>query len=83
MKKLIAIALVLMLCLAIMPMAFADDLIPVGIINLDPAESGYRELHRSQRLRRHLRHRPHRRQAARSRQGLHHRRGGVHSRFRR
>ena len=43
MKKLIAIALVLMLCLAIMPMAFADDLIPVGIINLDPAESGYRE----------------------------------------
>ena len=25
MKKLIAIALVLMLCLAIMPMAFADD----------------------------------------------------------
>ena len=44
MKKVIAVALVLMLCLAFMPMAFAaDDLITVGIINLDPAESGYRE----------------------------------------
>jgi simple sugar transport system substrate-binding protein len=44
MKKLIAIALVLVFCLSLMPMAFAaDDLIPVGIINLDPAESGYRE----------------------------------------
>ncbi|MBR3165648.1 MAG: substrate-binding domain-containing protein [Lachnospiraceae bacterium] len=44
MKKVIAIALVLMLCLSLMPMAFAaDDLITVGVINNPPSESGYRE----------------------------------------
>ena len=39
MKKVIAIALVLMLCLSLMPMA----LITVGVINNPPSESGYRE----------------------------------------
>ena len=44
MKKLIAIALVLVMCLSLLPAAFAeDDLIKVGIINLDPSESGYRQ----------------------------------------
>ena len=44
MKKIIAIALVLVFCLSLIPAAFAaDDLIKVGIINLDPSESGYRQ----------------------------------------
>ena len=44
MKKLIAIALVLVLCLSLIPAAFAaDDLIKVGIVNNPPSESGYRE----------------------------------------
>ena len=44
MKKVIAIALVLILCLSLMPMAFAaDNLITVGVINNPPSESGYRE----------------------------------------
>ena len=38
MKKLIAIALVLVLCLSLIPAAFAaDDLIKVGIVNNPPS----------------------------------------------
>ena len=43
MKKLIAVALVIVLCLSLMPAAFADDLIKVGVVNNPPSESGYRE----------------------------------------
>jgi len=43
MKKLLALVLTLALCLGLVSFAPADDLIKVGIINLDPAESGYRE----------------------------------------
>ncbi len=44
MKKIIAIALALVLCLSLLPAAFAaDDLIKVGIVNNPPSESGYRE----------------------------------------
>ena len=43
MKKLFALVLALVLCAGLVSFAHADDLIKVGIINLDPAESGYRE----------------------------------------
>ncbi len=43
MKKLIALVLTLALCLGLVAVTSADDLIKVGIINLDPAESGYRQ----------------------------------------
>jgi hypothetical protein len=43
MKKLFALVLALVLCTALMSFAQAEDPIKVGIINLDPAESGYRE----------------------------------------
>ena len=44
MKKLIALVLALTMCLGLLSFAFADDAaIKVGIINLDPSESGYRE----------------------------------------
>ena len=44
-RKLIALLLVLVMAFALTSVnAFADDdLIKVGIINLDPSESGYRE----------------------------------------
>ena len=44
MKKLIALVVALTMCLGLLSFAFADDAaIKVGIINLDPSESGYRE----------------------------------------
>ena len=44
MKKLIAVALVIVMCLSLMPAAFAaDDVIKVGVVNNPPSESGYRE----------------------------------------
>jgi simple sugar transport system substrate-binding protein len=44
MKKILAVVLALMLVLSCTAIALADDAkIKVGIINLDPAESGYRE----------------------------------------
>ena len=43
MKKLLALVLALALCLGLVSLTSADDLIKVGIINLDPSESGYRE----------------------------------------
>jgi len=43
MKKILALVLMLALCLGLVASTNADDLIKVGIINLDPAESGYRE----------------------------------------
>jgi simple sugar transport system substrate-binding protein len=43
MKKFFALLLSLILCLSLAVTVHADDLIKVGIINLDPAESGYRE----------------------------------------
>ena len=43
MKKLIAVALVIVLCLSLMPAAFADDLIKVGVVNNPPSESGDRK----------------------------------------
>ena len=43
MKKLFALVLALVLCAGLVSFAHADDPIKVGIINLDPAESGYRE----------------------------------------
>ena len=43
MKKILALVLMLALCLGLVVSTNADDLIKVGIINLDPAESGYRE----------------------------------------
>ncbi len=43
MKKLLALVLTLCLCLGLVAVSHADDLIKVGIINLDPAESGYRQ----------------------------------------
>ena len=43
MKKLFALVLALMLCASLAIVAHADEPIKVGIINLDPAESGYRE----------------------------------------
>ena len=43
MKKLLALVLALALCLGLVSVVHADELIKVGIINLDPAESGYRE----------------------------------------
>ena len=44
MKKIIAVALVLVMCLSLIPAAFAaDDLIKVGVVNNPPSESGYRE----------------------------------------
>ncbi len=43
MKKIVALVLTLALCLGLVAFANADGLIKVGIINLDPSESGYRE----------------------------------------
>ena len=43
MKKLFALVLALVLCAGLVSFAHADEAIKVGIINLDPAESGYRE----------------------------------------
>ena len=43
MKKLFALVLALVLCAGLVSFAHADDPIKVGLINLDPAESGYRE----------------------------------------
>jgi len=43
MKKLLALVLTLALCMGLVSFTHADDLIKVGIINLDPSESGYRE----------------------------------------
>ena len=44
MKKIIAVALVLVMCLSLIPAAFAaDDLIKVCVVNNPPSESGYRE----------------------------------------
>ena len=43
MKKMLSIMLALILCLGLTAAVHADDPIKVGIINLDPAESGYRE----------------------------------------
>ena len=44
MKKIIAVALVLIMCLSLIPAAFAaDGLIKVGVVNNPPSESGYRE----------------------------------------
>ena len=43
MKKLIALVLTLALCLSMVAMASADDLIKVGVVNNPPSESGYRE----------------------------------------
>ncbi len=43
MKKLLALVLALAMCLGLLAVSQADDPIKVGIINLDPAESGYRE----------------------------------------
>ena len=43
MKKLLALVLALALCLGLVSFVHADGLIKVGIINLDPAESGYRQ----------------------------------------
>ena len=44
MKKLLALVLALAMCLSLVVAANAEsDLVKVGIINLDPAESGYRE----------------------------------------
>ena len=43
MKKFVALFLTLALVLSCTAIALADDPIKVGIINLDPAESGYRE----------------------------------------
>ena len=42
MKKLIALVLTLALCLGLVAVTNADDLIKVGIINNPPSESGYR-----------------------------------------
>ena len=42
MKKLLSLVLALALCLGIMAVAHADDLIKVGIVNNPPSESGYR-----------------------------------------
>ena len=41
MKKMLSIMLALILCLGLTAAVHADDPIKVGIINLDPAESGY------------------------------------------
>ncbi len=43
MKKMLALVLALVMCAGLMSFAQADEAIKVGIINLDPAESGYRE----------------------------------------
>ena len=43
MKKTLALVLALVMCAGLVAVAQADELIKVGIINLDPAESGYRE----------------------------------------
>ena len=43
MKKIVALVLTLALCLGLVASVNADGLIKVGIINLDPSESGYRE----------------------------------------
>jgi simple sugar transport system substrate-binding protein len=42
MKKLIALLLTLAMCLGMVAMANADDLIKVGVVNNPPSESGYR-----------------------------------------
>ena len=42
MKKLLTLVLAIVLCMGLLTVAHADG-IKVGIINLDPAESGYRE----------------------------------------
>lgn len=42
MKKLLALALALALCLGLVSLAHADDLIKVGVVNNPPSESGYR-----------------------------------------
>ena len=43
MKKLLALVIALVMCMGLVAVASADEAIKVGIINLDPAESGYRE----------------------------------------
>ena len=43
MRKLIVLLLALVMVFGVFSAAHADDLIKVGIINLDPSESGYRE----------------------------------------
>ena len=43
MRKLIVLLLALVMVFGVFSVAHADDLIKVGIINLDPSESGYRE----------------------------------------
>ena len=45
MKKILALTLVLCMvfALSLSCVSYADDLIKVGIINLDPSESGYRQ----------------------------------------